>query len=238
MFLNVAYLCTLIVGKNMNMTKIVSCCRLLLQPPILLLYGSTTLHSCTAGTFMKHEPKWQDPKHRTFEKSGAASGGGDNDATINLDEDNGNPGGAAEERPPGRDRSKVSKKKANSDAGSASSSEWSARMEDLTLQRISFMQEESVRKSDHFQQLACIDEKRYEEMRSHNRSLLQCEQEKTRIMVENHEWDKLKEEKEEEERILAIDLDAYTPQQRLYYQVLQEEIVEKMEARRRKRQAP
>ena len=27
----------------MNMTKIVSCCRLLLLPPILLLYGSTTL---------------------------------------------------------------------------------------------------------------------------------------------------------------------------------------------------
>jgi len=50
--------------------------------------------------------------------------------------------------------------------------------------------------------------------------------------------EKKKEEKLEDERILAIDLDAYTPQQRLYYQVLQEEIVEKMEARRRKRQAP
>ena len=187
---------------------------------------------------MKHEPKWQDPKHRTFEKSGAASGGGDNDATINLDEDNGNPGGAAEERPPGRDWSKVSKKKANSDAGSASSSEWSARMEDLTLQRISFMQEESVRKSDRFQQLACIDEKRYEEMRSHNRSLLQCEQEKTRIMVENHERDKLKEEKEEEERILAIDLNACLPYQREYYQVRQEEIVAKIKARRSNTQAP
>jgi len=100
------------------------------------------------------------------------------------------------------------------------------------------MQEESVRKSDRFQQLACIDEKRFEEMRSHNKSLLECEQQKTRILVEKHDLEKKKEEKLEDERILAIDLDAYTPQQRLYYQVLQEEIVEMMEARRRKRQAP
>jgi len=100
------------------------------------------------------------------------------------------------------------------------------------------MQEESVRKSDRFQQLACIDEKRYEEMRSHNRSLLQCEQEKTRIMVENHERDKLKEGKEEEERILAIDLNACLPYQREYYQVRQEEIVAKIKARRSNTQAP
>jgi len=41
-------------------------------------------------------------------------------------------------------------------------------MQDLSLQKISMMQEETVRKNDSFQQLALIDEKRYEEMQSHN----------------------------------------------------------------------
>jgi len=41
-------------------------------------------------------------------------------------------------------------------------------MQDLSLQKISMMQEETARKNDRFQQLALIDEKRYEEMRSHN----------------------------------------------------------------------
>jgi hypothetical protein len=111
-------------------------------------------------------------------------------------------------------------------------------MQDLSLQKISILQEESVRKNDRFQQLACIDEKRFEEMRSHNQSLLLIEQEKIRIMREKHDMDKEEKEKQEDERILVIDLDGCTSAQRLYYEALHEEIFEKIAARRRKRQGP
>jgi hypothetical protein len=57
-------------------------------------------------------------------------------------------------------------------------------MQDLSLQRISLMQDEVVRKNDRFQQLAAIDEKRFEEMRRHNEALIQIEQEKIRLMRE------------------------------------------------------
>ncbi|TVU30027.1 hypothetical protein EJB05_21629, partial [Eragrostis curvula] len=79
---------------------------------------------------------------------------------------------------------------------------------------MSIMQEESVKKTDRFQQLACIDEKRYDEMRSHNAAVFLLEQEKVRIMREKHERKQAEAEKQEDERILAIDLEAVTPAQR------------------------
>jgi len=185
---------------------------------------------------MKDEPKWQDRKARAFAKSAGGDGFGED--TINLVNDNSSPTGSAEKRPMGRDSSKAAKKKANSSAGSASSSEYASRMQDLSSQKISILQEESVRKNDHFQQLACIDEKRFEAMRSYNQSLLLIEQEKIQLMREKHDMDKAEKEKKEDERILGIDLDACTSAQRVYYETLQEEILEKIAARRRKRRGP
>jgi hypothetical protein len=124
----------------------------------------------------------------------------------------------------GRDAAKAARKKANSDAASTSSAKYAAKMQDLSLQKICIMQEESVRRNDRFQQLASINEQRFEEMRRHNEALLkhneamlQMEQEKFRFMREQHEEDKLKEEKKEDERILSIDLDACAPALRTYY---------------------
>jgi len=185
---------------------------------------------------MKDNPKWQHPKARAVGKS--AGGDGFGLKTINLGDDKSNPTGSAEKSPLGRDLAKAAKKKANSSAGSASSSEHASRMQDLSLQKISILQEESVRKNEWFQQLAYIDEKRFEEMRSYNQSLLTIEQEKMRIMREQHDIDKERKEKKEDERILGIKLDDCTPGQRLYYEALQEEILEKIAARRRKRQGP
>uniref|UniRef100_K3XPG9 No apical meristem-associated C-terminal domain-containing protein n=1 Tax=Setaria italica TaxID=4555 RepID=K3XPG9_SETIT len=55
------------------------------------------------------------------------------------------------------------------------------------------------------------DEKRFEEMQSHNQSLLGIEQEKIQIMREKHDMDRQEKEKQEDERILGIDLNACTP---------------------------
>jgi len=181
---------------------------------------------------MKNEPKWQDPKVRSFGKSGGR------DDTINLGDDNSSPTGSAEKRPPGRDTSKVPKKKAKSSAGSTSSMEYASKMQDLSLQKISMMQEETARKNDRFQQLALIDEKRYEEMRSHNQSLILLEQEKIQLMREKHDMEKAEKEQKEDERILAINLDSCPPPLRTYYEIRQHGILEKAAARCRNEQGP
>ncbi|KAL6659721.1 hypothetical protein ACP70R_002550 [Stipagrostis hirtigluma subsp. patula] len=162
---------------------------------------------------MKDEPKWQDPKSRAFANS--AGGDGFGEGRINIGDDNSVPTESGEKRPMGRDRAKALKKKANSDVGSASSSEYAWKMQELSLQKISILQEESVKKNDRFQQLVCIDEKRYEEMQSHNQALFLLEQEKVRIMREKHDSEQAEKEKQEDERILAIDLQAVTPAQRV-----------------------
>ncbi|CAO2190292.1 unnamed protein product [Urochloa humidicola] len=84
---------------------------------------------------------------------------------------------------------------------------------------------------------------RLEEVRCHNQSLLECEQEKIRIMREQQVMERKmaarrrrKEVNEEDERILAVDLNACTPAQRVYFEDRQQQILDKIEARRRKRQ--
>jgi hypothetical protein len=170
---------------------------------------------------MKDAPKWQDPNAKDV--ATAARGEGFGEDTEDHAEGQTSPvrSGAQGRRPMGRDSAKAAKKKANSDAGSSSSAEYAARMQDLSLQRISIMQEESVRRNDRFQQLASIDEKRFDEMRRHNQALIQIEQEKIQLMREQHEEERRKEEKKEDERILSIDLDACPPPLRMYYQTCQ-----------------
>lgn len=180
------------------------------------------------------EPKWQDPKSRAYEKSSAGEGFGED----NIGGDNSSPTREAENRPIGRDQAKAAKKAANSSGGSASSSEYASKMQELSLQRISMIQEDYARKNERFQMLDRIDEQRYVEVRNHNQAMLAIEQDKFRFQQEQYAKDKENMEKQEDERILGINLDACTPAQRWYYEQRQEEILEKMAARRRKRHSP
>ncbi|CAO2205817.1 unnamed protein product [Urochloa humidicola] len=192
---------------------------------------------------MKDSPIWQDPKLR----SGANSAGIDlGAATINLEDDNSSPpAAAAGKRPMGRDACKAAKKKANSCTGSTSSSEYASRMQELSLQRIDILKEEAAKKNDRFQQLAFADEKRFEYLRTHNESLLQCEQEKIRIMREKHELEQqeklrlmVENQKKEDERILGIDLDTCTPVLRKYYEYHQQQILAKIAGNNMQDQGP
>lgn len=185
---------------------------------------------------MKDEPKWQDTKSRAF--GDEATGDGFGEDPINLDDDISAPTASADNRPMGRDRAKARKKKANSDAASASSSEYASMMQEMSLQRISIMQAENTSKSERFQLLSNRDEKRYEEMRSHNQALLAIEQEKVQMQREKHDKEIKEKENQDDERILAIDLNCCTPAQRIYYEARQEEIFEKIAARRRNRAGP
>ncbi|KAJ1295423.1 hypothetical protein BS78_01G222800 [Paspalum vaginatum] len=176
---------------------------------------------------MKDEPKWCEPTK-------AAGMEGDtsldsNRVTIDADKRTG-------KRPIGRDRAKAANKKGKS--SDTSSSDYASKMQDLSMQRISMMQEEAVRKDQRFKQLAVIDEKRYQETLQHNQCMIDIEKEKVKIMREKHDMARQREEKQEDERILALNLDECTPQQRLYYETLQQDIMEKIAARRQRRQGP
>lgn len=178
---------------------------------------------------MKDEPKWGNPTQLGTEAHLEGDGLEEDSNRVHGDADK-----SAGKRPVGRDRAKAANKKSKSVSGDTSSSEYASRMQDLSIQKINIMQEESVRKGERFQQLATIDEKRYQEMRSHNQSVLDIEQEKVRIMREKHD----REEKKEDERILSINLDSCTPSLRMYYEALQEDIMAKLAARHQGRHAP
>lgn len=100
-------------------------------------------------------------------------------------------------------------------------------------------QEENSKKVDRFEHLVTIEEKRFEEMREHNKSILQLEEKKLKIMrdkldmqMQEKERERSEREKQEDERILKVDLDSCPPDLRVYYEALREEILHKVAARR------
>jgi len=72
-----------------------------------------------------------------------------------------------------------------------------------------------------------------EEAREHRKMMLDIERE---MLALDKQWlqnEAEKKEKEEDECILAINFDQCLPMQRMYYQVLQEDIIQKLMSRRR-----
>jgi hypothetical protein len=98
---------------------------------------------------MKDAPKWQDVATTA---RGEEFGEDRTTATETVDLVDGQSSPVRSEaqarRPMGRDSAKAAKKKANSDAGSSSSAEYAARMQELSLQRNAIMQEESERRKE------------------------------------------------------------------------------------------
>lgn len=84
-------------------------------------------------------------------------------------------------RPIGRDAAKAAQKKSCS-SRSTSSSEYASKLHKISLQKMSMWQEENTKKGDRFDHLATIEEKRYDELREHNKSILQLENERIWIM--------------------------------------------------------
>lgn len=182
---------------------------------------------------MKDEPKWQDPNARDMASAARGEGFGEPSYAGS------DPGQAADgqcspvrsraqsSRPMGRDAAKAAKKKVNSDAGSTSSAEFAARMQEISLERMAMMKDEVGRRNE-----------RFEEMRKHNEALLKIEQEKMQMKREEHELSMRRQQDQDDERILRVDLDACPPALRLYYQTRQEQILEAVGARRRSSQPP
>ncbi|WVZ90622.1 hypothetical protein U9M48_036907 [Paspalum notatum var. saurae] len=120
---------------------------------------------------LKDEPKWRDPTEQNGD--GFGEDGSQDSNGVEKDDEKG-----TGKRPMGRDKAKTNGKKAKSVSGDSTSSDYATRLQDLSLQKISILQEESTRKGERFQHLAAIDEQRYQELRSHNQYVLDIEREK------------------------------------------------------------
>ncbi|OEL30397.1 hypothetical protein BAE44_0008585 [Dichanthelium oligosanthes] len=131
----------------------------------------------------------------------------------------------------GRDAAKAARKKA--DSTSTSSSEYASKMHDLSIQKMSFFKETEEDRKTRLEEMLNLEKVKVEEAREHRRMLVQLERERLDMDKKRLDMQAQKREKEEEEQILAINLDQCLPYQRMYYQALQEDIIEKMNACRR-----
>ena len=94
-----------------------------------------------------------------------------------------------------------------------------------------FKETEGERKAP-LDEIVTIEKVKIEEAREHRKMMLDIERERLALDKQRLQNEAEKKEKEEDERILAINLDQCLPMQRMYYQVLQEDIIQKLMSRR------
>ncbi|CAN6338365.1 unnamed protein product [Urochloa humidicola] len=130
----------------------------------------------------------------------------------------------------GRDAAKAAKKKATS----SSSSEYASKIHDLTIQKIELFKDAEVERKTRLDEMVALEKVKVEEAREHRKMVFELEKEKLAFEQKRLQMEAEKKEKEEDERILAINLDQCQPMERLYYEGLQEDILQKMMARCRR----
>ncbi|RLM86118.1 arginine and glutamate-rich protein 1-like [Panicum miliaceum] len=132
------------------------------------------------------------------------------------------PSSSTEKRPKGRDAAKASNKKASL------SSEYVSKMHDLSVRKIELFKETEVERKARLHEMVALEKVKVEEAREHWKMMLELERERLAMEQKHLQMEAEKKEKEENERILAINLDQCQPMQRIYYQALQEDILQKM----------
>ncbi|TVU24057.1 hypothetical protein EJB05_26452, partial [Eragrostis curvula] len=118
----------------------------------------------------------------------------------------------ARKRPMGRDAAKAAKKKAASD-----SSEYASKMHDLSVQKVELFKETEAERKARLSEMFALEKAKATETREHR--LIMVELEKKRLALEEKrlEMKAEKEERLEDERIMAINLDTCQPLERDYY---------------------
>ncbi|KAF8726678.1 hypothetical protein HU200_019142 [Digitaria exilis] len=127
----------------------------------------------------------------------------------------------------GRDAAKEAKKKA-----ALVSSECMSKMHDLSVQRIELFKETEGERKARLDEMVALEKAKAEEAHEHHKMMLEIKRERLALDKQRLRMDDEKKEKEEDERILAINLDQCQPMQRMYYQALQEDIIQRMMSRR------
>ena len=124
----------------------------------------------------------------------------------------------------GRDRAKAEKKKP--------SSEFASKMHALSVEMISLFKEAEAERKARLDEMVILEKVKVDEAREHRKTMVELEKERLELDRKRLQIEAEK-EKDEDERILAINLDQCLPYQRLYFQAMQEGIIEKLNARRR-----
>ena len=128
----------------------------------------------------------------------------------------------------GRDTSKQAKKKAAS-----ASSECVSKMHDLSVQKIELFKETKGERKARLDEIVTLEKVKVEEAREHRKKMLDIEREMLALDKQRLHMEAEKKEKKEDEHILAINIDQCLPMQRMYYQALQEDIIQKLMSQRR-----
>jgi hypothetical protein len=184
---------------------------------------------------LKDEPKWMELKRKMDNPRNNASK--ENVLTseqhniLDLDPIDSSPTSSTGKRPMVRDAAKAANKKAAS-----ASSEYVSNMHQLPAQEIELFKETKeteVQRKARLDEIVTLEKVKVEEAHEHRRMMLELERERLAMDKQRLQMEAEKKEKEEDERILAINLDQCQPMQRIYYQALQEEIIQKLQSRRR-----
>ncbi|CAL5029276.1 unnamed protein product [Urochloa decumbens] len=173
---------------------------------------------------LKDEPKWMDLKSKMDTPQNSASSAPP--LNLNLAPVDPSAASSAGKRPMGRDAAKAAKK-------AAGSSEYASKMHDLTAQKIELFKDTKIERKVRHDEIVALEKVKVEEAREHRKLVLELEKKRLDMEEKRLQMEAEKKEKKEDERILAINLDHCQPIQRLYYQGLQEDILQKMMARRR-----
>ncbi|CAN6178166.1 unnamed protein product [Urochloa humidicola] len=191
-------------------------------------HNFTLLH---CWKILKDEPKWMELKTKMDNPQSSGSKGNANAVErhiLDVDPDSSAPPSSSGKRPMGRDAAKAAKKKATA----AASSEYASKMHDLSIQKIELFKETEGERKARLDEIVNLEKVKVEEAREHRKMMLDIERERLAMDKQRFLMEAEKKEKEEDERILAINLDQCLPMQRMYYEALQQAIVEKMMSRR------
>jgi hypothetical protein len=131
-------------------------------------------------------------------------------------------------RPMGRDAAKAERKKVKS-----ASLDYATKMHELSIENVSLFKESEVERKVELDEMVNIEKVKVEEAREHRKVMVDLEKERFELDKKRLQIEAKKKEKEEDERILAIKLDECQPYERIYYEELQKEIIEKLTAHHR-----
>ncbi|CAN6166513.1 unnamed protein product [Urochloa humidicola] len=186
-----------------------------------------TLMHC--WNILKDEPKWLELKKMDTPQNSVSS---EQRNVLNLDlnspSDDASPASSAGKRPMGRDAAKAAKRKAK-----LASSEHVSKMHELSVHKIDLFKETEAERKARLDEMVALEKVKVEEAREHRKQMLELEKERLAMEQKRLQMEVAQKEKEEDERIMAINLDQCQPTQHIYYQRLQDDILQKMMYRAR-----
>ncbi|CAO2177288.1 unnamed protein product [Urochloa humidicola] len=177
---------------------------------------------------LKDEPKWLELKKKMDTLQNSASSEQHNvfNLDLNSPSEHTSPASSAGKRPMGRDAAKAAKKKAK-----LASADQVSKIHELSVQKIELFKETEAERKARLDEMVALEKVKVEEAREHRKQMLELEKERLAMEQKRLQMEAAQKEKEENERILGINLDQCQPAQRIYYQRLQDDILQKMMSR-------